>query len=188
MSGPYRVDVQPASDAEDGVVDGATDGVPVTVAYWVDAPVAGLRVLDTNGLSSDVPAALVANLRSAGVPEADAGGLFGGPPAERVYQAGTALLVAAFLVVVIGPRPRRGTRWFWFWMIGGAARGGRAGLRRRRAAPPEVRAAGHRAPTGGRRPVERVRRLPRGRWRWRSGPGGRSCPSPTISPIWFIRG
>ena len=118
MSGPYRVDLQPASDAQDGVVDGATNGTPVTIAYWVDTPVAGLRVLDTNGLSSDVPAALVANLGSAGVPEVDAGGLFGGSAPERVYYAGTALLVAAFLAVVIGPRPRRGTRWFWFWMMG----------------------------------------------------------------------
>ena len=41
MSGPYRVDVHPASDDQDGVVDGAADGRPVTVAYWVDAPVAG---------------------------------------------------------------------------------------------------------------------------------------------------
>ena len=40
---PYRIGVYPASDAQDGVVDGAADGQQVTVAYWVDAPVAELE-------------------------------------------------------------------------------------------------------------------------------------------------
>ena len=47
MSGPYRIDVHPASAGQDRVVDGASDGVPVTIAYWVDAPVAGSRVNNT---------------------------------------------------------------------------------------------------------------------------------------------
>ena len=68
FSGPYRIGVYPASDAQDGVVDGAADGQQVTVAYWVDAPVAGLRVLDPNGLSSDTPAAVVASCRQPGSP------------------------------------------------------------------------------------------------------------------------
>ena len=83
FSGPYRISVYPASDAQDGVVDGAADGQQVTVAYWVDAPVAGLRVLDPNGLSSDTPAAVVASMQAAGVPEADASVFFGGLPSER---------------------------------------------------------------------------------------------------------
>jgi hypothetical protein len=119
LAGPYRLDVYPASDGQDGVVDGASDDTPVTIAYWVDAPVAGLRVLDTNGLSSETPAALAGNLRSAEVPEVDAGLLVGGTPAERVHNAGALLLLVSTLVVILGPRPRRGTRWFWFWLIGG---------------------------------------------------------------------
>jgi len=119
FSGPYRIDVYPASDTQDGIVDGAADGQPVTVAYWVDSPVAGLRVLDPNGLSSDTPAGVVASLQAAGVPEADASVFFGGLPSERVTQAGALLLMVSTLVVIFGPRPRRGTRWFWFWVVGG---------------------------------------------------------------------
>ena len=116
---PYRIGVYPASDAQDGVVDGAADGQQVTVAYWVDAPVAELRVLDPNGLSSDTPAAVVASFQAAGVPEAEASVFFRGLPADRVTNAGFVLLVMTMLVVVLGARPRRGTRWFWFWVVGG---------------------------------------------------------------------
>ena len=119
LSGPKGISVYPASDIQDGVVDGAADGQPVTVAYWVDAPVAELRVLDPNGLSSDTPAAVVASFEAAGVPEADASVFFRGLPADRVTNAGVLLLAVSILVVVLGPRPRRGTRWFWFWMVGG---------------------------------------------------------------------
>ena len=119
FSGPYSISVYPASDAQDGVVDGAADGQQVTVAYWVDSPVAGLRVLDPNGLSSDTPAGVVASLQAAGVPEADASVFFGGLPSERVIQAGALLLMVSTLVVIVGPRPRRGNRWFWFWVVGG---------------------------------------------------------------------
>lgn len=119
LQSPYRLDVYPASDAADGVLDGAEDGRPVTVAYWVDAPVADLRVVDTNGLSSEAPTAMVAQLKAAGVPEADLSRLWGPPPGQDVYNAGSLLLVVSTLVVILGPRPRRGTRWFWFWVVGG---------------------------------------------------------------------
>ena len=121
--GPFSsaegIDVYAASDDQDGVVDGAADGRPVTVAYWVDAPVATLRVLDTNGLSSDTPAALVETFRAAGVPEAEASRFYRGLPSDRIASAGAVLLFVGYLVVVLGPRPRRGTRWFWFWIVGG---------------------------------------------------------------------
>ena len=81
------------------------------------------------------------------------------PAVRRVAHAGAVLLFVGFLVVVLGPRPRRGTRWFWFWLVGGTALGGPADLRRRRAAPAEVRGGGHRPPTGGRRPLERAGRV-----------------------------
>ncbi len=121
--GPFSsaegIDVYAASDDQDGVIDGAADGRPLTIAYWVDAPVADLRVLDTNGLSSDTPAALVETFRAAGVPEAEASRLYRGLPSDRVANAGAVLLFVGFLAVVLGPRPRRGTRWFWFWIVGG---------------------------------------------------------------------
>ena len=36
-----------------------------------------------------------------------------------MIQAGALLLLLSTLVVIVGPRPRRGTRWFWFWVVGG---------------------------------------------------------------------
>ena len=71
-TGRGRIEITPASDADDGVVDGAADGRQLTVAYWVDAPVGGLRVLDTNGLGSDGPAVVAERFRAAGVPEVEA--------------------------------------------------------------------------------------------------------------------
>ncbi len=128
-SGPYRVNVYPAGadhsevvdrEVVDGeVVDGEVDGRPVTVAYWVDSPVASLRVLDTNGISSGTADEVVAGFRGAGVPEASASVFFRGLPADRAYNAASLLLLATLVVVILGPRPRRGTRWFWFWLIGG---------------------------------------------------------------------
>lgn len=116
---PYRLDISPAADALDGEGDGIADGDQLTVAYWVDAPVASLRVLDPDGLSPDTPAAVVARFTAAGVPEAEAADLQVRPPAQRVGNAGTLLLLVSTLAVILGPRPRRGTRWFWFWVVGG---------------------------------------------------------------------
>ncbi len=118
LSGPYSVDVYPASEPVNDVVETDADGRPVTIAYWVDNPVGGLRVLDPDELSSGISAA-VGSLRSADVPQAPATVLFRGSPAQTVYTAGALLLLASTLVVIFGPRPRRGTRWFWFWLVGG---------------------------------------------------------------------
>jgi hypothetical protein len=118
MSGPYSVDVHPASEPVNDAVDTDADGRPVTIAYWVDAPVGGLRVLDPDALSSGTPAVL-ASLRSADVPVVAASVLYRGTPAQTLHNAGSLLLLASTLVVILGPRPRRGTRWFWFWMTGG---------------------------------------------------------------------
>ena len=119
---------------------------------WPTLPahLAGLRVLDPNGLSSDTPAGVVASLQAAGVPEADASVFFGGLPSERVTQAGALLLMVSTLVVIFGPRPRRGTRWFWFWLLGlpggigvvGYALWEVAGLRAHRAPAPGLRSDG----------------------------------------------
>jgi hypothetical protein len=112
LSGPYRLDVWPASDDDDGLVDGRYD----SVAYWVDTPVAAMRVLEAEGQPTD---GMVTSFTATGVPEANASVFFRGLPAERAYNAGAWLLLLSTVVVILGPRPRRGTRWFWFWVIGG---------------------------------------------------------------------
>jgi len=119
FSGPYRLDVAPVTDEDLGEsLDGTYGGTPVSLAYWVDAPVARLRVVDPNGLSSEAPAALVERLTSAGVPQVAPSELWF-HPSERVNNLGVLLTVVCTLVVILGPRPRRGTRWFWFWLVGG---------------------------------------------------------------------
>jgi hypothetical protein len=119
FSGPHRLDLYPVADEDLAEsLDGTYSGSPVSVAYWVDAPVARLRVVDPNGLSSEVPAALVEQLTAAGVPEAAPSELWF-HPSQRVNNLGVLLLFASLVVVILGPRPRRGTRWFWFWLLGG---------------------------------------------------------------------
>ena len=117
FDGTDRIEISPASDADDGVVDGAADGRQLTVAYWVDAPIGGLRVLDTDGLGSDAPTEVAERFRAAGVPEAAAGDLYVRSPAGRTYTAGALLMALTLALVVLGPRPSRGTRWFWFWLL-----------------------------------------------------------------------
>jgi hypothetical protein len=117
FSGRERIAVQPESDLNDGVVDDAVDGQPLTVAYWVDAPVASLRVLDPNALGSDTATTLVQRFAAAGVPEAEAADLWFRPGAERTDTGGGLLVGLTLLMVLIGPRPSRGTRWFWFWLL-----------------------------------------------------------------------
>jgi len=119
FSGPYRLDVAkvPEEDLADSL-DGTYGGKPVSLAYWVDGPVARLRVVDPNGLSSEVPAALVQQLTAAGVPQVAPSELWF-HPSGRVNNLGVLLTVVCTLVVILGPRPRRGTRWFWFWLVGG---------------------------------------------------------------------
>jgi hypothetical protein len=114
------LDVSSVSDQDRAAaLAGDYSGPAVSIAYWVDAPVARLRVVDPNGLGSDVPAVLVQDLTAAGVPEAPPGRLWLDPPAQRTYTAGVVLVLLSTLVVILGPRPRRGTRWFWFWLVGG---------------------------------------------------------------------
>ena len=167
-------------------LDGTYSGTPVSVAYWVDAPVAQLRVVDPNGLSSEVPAALVQQLTAAGVPEAAPSELWF-HPSERVYNAGVLLTLASLVVVILGPRPRRGTRWFWFWLLGGPWSVGIADLRRGRAGAPALRARGNRAPAGGRGSVERPGRFRPG-FRARVGRSAVLILLTDLSPIWFLRG
>ena len=130
FSPSFRLDVWPASVPDEGTTgdeptdgessDGSTDetGRPLTVGYWVDGPVAAFRVLDPNRLSPDAPTAQVRRLTTAGVAASEGLGFFP-PPWERVYNAGGLLLLVTLAVIVLGPRPSRGTRWFWFWLLPG---------------------------------------------------------------------
>ncbi|MFL6151014.1 MAG: hypothetical protein ACJ72B_01415 [Ornithinibacter sp.] len=119
FSSPYRLEVSSLSDEDRPLaLNGDDSGPPVSIAYWVDEPVAHLRVVDPDGLGSDSPAALAQRLTAAGVPEAPPARLSLEPPAQRTYTAGGWLMLFSILVVILGPRPRRGTRWFWFWLAG----------------------------------------------------------------------
>lgn len=88
-----------------------------TIAYWVDAPVAALRVVDPNIASPLALEAIADRLDTNGIEDRTTSVTFttfsGG-----VGKAGTALSLGALLVVIMGPRPSRGNRWFWFWMLG----------------------------------------------------------------------
>lgn len=89
-----------APDARRGLA-GPPDGVELELSI---APPSGRREI----------ARLERELGSAGVPQ--------------TYDAGSAptigflLVASAFLLLVAGPAPRRGTRWFWFW-VGGISAG-----------------------------------------------------------------
>lgn len=114
FSPAYRIELLPTSGEG---LDVGEDGRPATIAYWVDAPVGALRVLDPDKGWSDAAATAVQDLAGAAVPEADMSTFYLGPPAQRTYNAGALLLLLTFVMVVAGPRPRRGTRWFWFWLL-----------------------------------------------------------------------
>jgi hypothetical protein len=187
FSGPPRLDVVPVSDEDPAEsLDGTYEGSPVSVAYWVDAPVAQLRVVDPNGLSSEVPAALVHELTAAGVPTAAPSRLWF-HPSQRIHNAGALLLFLTFLVVVLGPRPRRGTRWFWFWLLGGPASVGIAIFAVAELLRPRYEPEGTMHPPG-----------VAGRWSGLTGfaaglllafAGSAVLLALTgISPIWFLRG
>lgn len=118
-SGDQASDDESADDSTASDDSTAYDGPPLTVGYWVDAPVGPFRVLDPSTLPSDVPTAQVQRLTAAGVTASHDVGFFS-PPWQRVQNAGVLLLIITFLVVVLGPRPGRGTRWFWFWLLPGA--------------------------------------------------------------------
>jgi hypothetical protein len=166
-------------------LDGSSSGNPVTVAYWVDAPVARLRVVDPNGLSSEVPAALVERLTAAGVPEASPSELWF-HPSLRVDNAGFLLTVVSVVVVILGPRPRRGTRWFWFWLVPSPASVGIAAFAVAELVRPRYEPEGTVHPPG-----------VAGRWSGLAGfalgfvlaiAGGLLTASLTgLSPIWFLR-
>lgn len=116
-----RIVIEPAGDGRDGLgetLDGwSTSDGRLTVAYWVDSPVADLRVIDPDRAAPQELKDIADRLDAAGVVDRTASltySTFSG----GISTADTALTLFALLVVVMGPRPGRGTRWFWFWLIG----------------------------------------------------------------------
>lgn len=89
-----------------------------------DIPLHGADLL-TGGGSGDVPRAhaLADAMRATGAVDRSPSGRPGvSAPAPRTRPVklaettGRLLTVAVILEVVFGPRPRRATRWFWFWL------------------------------------------------------------------------
>lgn len=142
----------------DPVVSGATEGQPVVVVYTV-ADGQRVRVADpaygaygppslTRGASSLDPGTDLESI-GRGLPEV------GGPGAPIAWWVsavtGGVLALGTLLLVVAGPRPVHGNRWFWFWILQAPAGlgvlayavyelGGRG--RRRALAAPERREGG----------------------------------------------
>ncbi|HOT57557.1 MAG TPA: hypothetical protein PLU20_09155 [Ornithinibacter sp.] len=115
-----RTSVEPAGDGRDALgetVDEwpSSDG-RLTVAYWVDSPVADLRVIDPDRAAPPELEAIADRLGAAAV-EDRTRSLTYSTFSDGVSKADVAISLVALLVVVMGPRPGRGTRWFWFWLI-----------------------------------------------------------------------
>ena len=140
FSSPYRIEVYPASE----------DPCAMSLNGDADGPAGDHRLL---GRRAGRPAAGARprrpRVRQAGsaVQEPPVGGrsrgagrraVRAGSPAQTRLHRRRLADAASVLVVIFGPRPRRGTRWFWFWLAGGPFVGGRCPLRGRRAAPPAV--------------------------------------------------
>jgi hypothetical protein len=87
------------------------------VAYWVEGRVATERVVDPGLSPATSSDAVVERLRAAGVPPNTAFGSDFYGRTDRADQLALVLGVVTLGLVVLGPRPARGTRWFWFWVM-----------------------------------------------------------------------
>lgn len=94
-----------------------TGDVPgvVSLAYFTHSPVARMRIVD----QGSPPEVLTQQLRDAGIPPAwEVDPRLVDEPSRSSAELPALVLVVLFLAaLVIGPRPTRGTRWFWFWMV-----------------------------------------------------------------------
>jgi hypothetical protein len=110
---PYEYGVPAADPSGMPLREGAAVGV-VTVMYWTDNAIGRVRIVDANEGAFVTADERIIQLQRAGVP---LNTRFDGPSdLSQAFAIGAGLL--AFLVVVGGPTPTRGTRWFWFWMLG----------------------------------------------------------------------
>lgn len=88
-----------------------------SLAYWVEGPVASQRAVDPGLSQPSDPEATVDLLRATGVTaDTGFGSVFYGR-SDRMGQLALVLGLVAFGLIVLGPRPGRGTRWFWFWLL-----------------------------------------------------------------------
>jgi hypothetical protein len=113
---PDAVDL-PATN-EDGTLephDGVTYGPLPTVVYWTDSAVGPVRVLSQDDPRSPSAEGAIQELRDAGVPPAGPGNDW---PSDTGDIWGLLTALVALAAVVMGPAPTRGTRWFWFWLLG----------------------------------------------------------------------
>ena len=100
-----------------------SDGLPATwdgrpfeaVVYWVDGDLAPVRF--AGALPGGDPSALLADLQEAGVVQATPAS-FRPSSEDRGAPWGLAAFALGLLLVVGNTRPTRGTRWFWFWLLG----------------------------------------------------------------------
>ena len=93
------------------------DSSPLVLMYFTDHRVGPTRVLDP-GRFSAYTEVYAQELRASGVPTTRGAGLDVPLPDDRYQLVGLALGVLALGSVLWGPRPDRGTRFFWFWTIG----------------------------------------------------------------------
>lgn len=84
--------------------------------YWTDTTTFTQveASIDDDGYSGPGAAGIARQLRAAGIEQR--GGIL---PQGASITAGITFLLAVVIlgVVIAGPPPRRGTRWFWFWLI-----------------------------------------------------------------------
>jgi hypothetical protein len=107
---PLDFDVPPADQS--GMPDpDSPDRGSTTVMYWTDNAIGPVRIVDDYSVPVQQR---VAELQQAGVRPNTSYDY----PSDTGQGVGFVVGLVALLVVVGGPVPTRGTRWFWFWMLG----------------------------------------------------------------------
>lgn len=106
----------PALD-DAGHIERIPGNAPAALMYFTDHRVGPARVLDP-GRFSAYTEMYAQELRASGVPTTRGADLDVPLPDDRYQLLGLGLGIIALGSVLWGPRPDRGTRFFWFWTIG----------------------------------------------------------------------
>ncbi|NNM47200.1 hypothetical protein [Knoellia koreensis] len=107
---PIDYDI-PATDASGRLLPPVEDAGSITVMYWTDNPIGRIRIVDDYSVPVEER---IAALHQADVPPNTA--LDG--PSDAGQAVALALGLVTLLAIIGGPVPTRGTRWFWFWVLG----------------------------------------------------------------------